>query len=256
MSFVEEGKGPPLVLLHGIGGNGESFRPQIEAFSDRFRCLAWNMPGYAGRPLAGPLSFPGLARTLLSDLADAGVGEAHLLGHSIGGMIAQEIAATHPEAVRSMILAATSPAFGGRDPSFRERFLAERLAPLDAGITMHDLASALLTTLVSTYADPEGVRHALAAMRAVPEATYRAVLDCLLTFDRRDALATCRTPAFLIAGEADRTAPATMMEKMANRIEGAQFAVVRRAGHLLHLEQPRAFNALAGAFLDEREQDP
>ncbi|MEZ5825617.1 MAG: alpha/beta fold hydrolase, partial [Geminicoccaceae bacterium] len=188
MNFIEAGEGPPLVLLHGIGGHGESFAAQVDAFADRFRCLSWNMPGYAGRPLDGPLAFDRLASTLLAELAEKGVSEAHFLGHSIGGMIAQEIAATRPEVVRSMVLVATSPAFGGRDPAFREQFLAQRLAPLDAGITMNDLAAALVTTLVSTHAEPEGVRAALAAMRAVPEATYRAVLDCLVTFDRRAAL--------------------------------------------------------------------
>ncbi|MCB1970987.1 MAG: alpha/beta fold hydrolase [Geminicoccaceae bacterium] len=251
MSLLIEGDGVPLVLLHGIGGNAESFRPQIEVFGGRYRCLAWNMPGYGGTPLVEPPDFRSLAATLRSDLSRLGIERAHFLGHSIGGMIVQELAATSPELVRSMILAATSPAFGSRDDRFRQRFLAERLAPLDAGITMHDLAAALVTTLVSTHADPDGVRRALAAMRAVPETTYRAMLECLVTFDRRESLGSHRMPALLLAGDVDRTAPAPMMERMAGRIKGARFAVVRRAGHLLHLEQPRAFNALVMAFLQE-----
>ena len=253
MSFVERGSGPPLVLLHGIGGGAASFEPQLEAFSDRFRCLAWNMPGYGGDPLIEPMTFEGLSATLFSELHARGIESAHFLGHSIGGMIVQEMAATRPEIVRSMVLFATSPAFGRRDGEFQKRFLAERLAPLDAGITMHDLATVLVATLVSTHAEDEGVRAALACMRAVPEATYRAALHCLVRFDRRDALSSYRCPAMLIAGEVDRNAPVLMMEKMADCISGAGFAVVRRAGHLANLEQPRAFNALIGAFLDELE---
>ena len=253
MSFIECGEGPPLVLLHGIGGNAASFEAQLDAYSDRFRCLAWNMPGYGGEPLDGVPTFAGLAARLLEELAGTGVENAHFLGHSMGGMLVQEIAASRPEAVRSMVLVATSPAFGKPDGAFQKRYLAERLAPLDAGIRLADLATVLVTTMVSTHAEPEGVRCALAAMRAVPEPTWRAMLECLVTFDRRSALASYDCPVMLLAGEADRIAPPLMMERMAARIPSAGFAVVRRAGHFPHLEQARAFDGLVSAFWAEHE---
>lgn len=253
MSLVETGRGRPLVFLHGVGGDAESFRPQLEAFSSRYRCLAWNMPGYGGAPLIDLWNAGALALALQAALDDADIDRAHLVGHSLGGMVLQELALRAPERIGSMILFATSPSFGGPDSERRKRFLAERLAPLDAGIAMADLAPALVTTLVSTHADPQGVRQAVLCMARVPADSYRAAIHCLTSFDRRDALADLNRPALCLAGEVDRIAPPAMMERMSAKMPNAQFAVIRRAGHLAQLEQPRAFNAILAAFLADQE---
>ena len=84
---------------------------------------------------------------------------------------------------------------------------------------------------------------------AVPEATYRAAIACLVTFDRRDALAGYEMPILVLAGETDTNAPAPMMEKMAGRIPGAEYVCMAGTGHLGNLENPAAFNEAVGSFL-------
>ncbi len=243
------GDGPPLVFLHGIGGDGESFRAQLAHFGGRFRTFAWNMPGYGGSEASEPFTFPGLAAALGRFLDARGATSAHLVGHSIGGMIAQEFAAASPERVASMTLVATSPAFGRPEGDFQRRFLADRLGPLDAGRSMAELAPEIVASLVGTDPDPEGLELAVACMSRVPEAAYRAAVSCLVTFDRRDALAGHRMPVLVVAGEKDRNAPPGMMRRMAQRIPTALFVEVEGAGHLLPLERPRDFNRILETFL-------
>jgi len=250
ITFLAAGTaGPPLLFLHGVGGGAESFRPQLRHFGARFRAIAWNMPGYGGSAPRDPLSFAELARALAAFLDEQGLEAAHLAGHSIGGMIAQEFAATFPERVSSMALIATSPAFGRLDGAFQRRFLAERLGPLDAGRSMHELAPEIVASLLGEDPDPEGVELAITCMRRVPEEAYRAAMNCLVRFDRRAALSGYRMPVLLVAGEMDRNAPPPMMRRMAERIPGASFVEIEGAGHLLPLERPQAFNRVLETFL-------
>lgn len=235
-AFLEHGAGEPLVLLHGIGGAAH-----LWAKVPGRRVLAWNQPGYGGTALPSALTFPALADALARDLDAAGISRADIVGHSMGGMIALEFALAHPERVRRLILYATTPAFGGRDPAFARDFLAKRLGPLDAGHSMAECAASLAGGMCAPGADPSAEPAAVAAMAEVPEATYRATLACLATFDRRADLARVAAPTVLIAGEHDAVAPPRTMQRMADAIPGARLLTVPGAGHLAHLEQPAAF---------------
>lgn len=248
-------RGPPLVLLHGIGGNAPSFRPLVHHLAGHLRCVAWNMPGYGGSAPLVPVTFEGLAERLAAFLDERRLASAHLLGHSIGGMIAQEFALRFPGRVRSLVLVATTAAFGSRDGEFQRRFVAERTAPLDAGLGMAALARELVPSLLGEDPDPEAAALAGASLASVPEDAYRAALECLVTFDRREALAQLRVPALLVAGEYDRQAPAAVMERMAARMPDARFACVAGAGHLLPLERPRELAAVVSDFLRRIEPE-
>ena len=241
-AFLEHGAGAPLALLHGIGGAAHLWAPVHGR-----RTLAWNQPGYGRTALPDPLTFAALADALARDLDAAGVERADLVGHSMGGMIALEFALAHPERVERLVLYATTPAFGGRDPAFARDFLAARLGPLDAGRSMAECAATLAGGMCAPGADPAAEPAAIAAMAEVPEATYRATLACLATFDRRSGLPRLAAPTVLIAGEQDAVAPPRTMQRMAEAIAGARLIVVPGAGHLAHLEQPAAF----GAALEE-----
>jgi 3-oxoadipate enol-lactonase len=249
LTYEERGQGPPLVFLHGIGGDAACWQPQREAFSEGYRAIAWNMPGYAGSPALPEMRFPGLAEALLRLLDCLDIERAHLVGHSMGGMVAQEFAATWPGRLRSLVLVATSAAFGRADGDWQRDFLVRRLGPLDQGHSMADLAPRIVASLVGEAADPAGIAQAIRSMAEVPEATYRAALRCLLSFDRRDALGRIEVPTLLLAGERDQTAPPAMMERMAARIPEARCLVLPRADHLANLEQPVLFNRALGEFL-------
>jgi 3-oxoadipate enol-lactonase len=251
----ERGQGPALVFLHGIGGDAACWRLQLEAFGERHRAIAWNMPGYGGSAPLAETTFPGLADALVGLLDQRDVERAHLVGHSLGGMVAQEVAARFPDRLLTLTLVATSAAFGRPDGDWQRDFLARRLESLERGRSMADLAPEIVAGLVGEAPEPSGVAQAIRSMARVPEAAYRAALHCLVTFDRRAALACIGVPTLLLAGARDATAPPAVMERMAARIPHARLVVLPGAGHLANLEQPAAFNAALGAFLAALEQE-
>lgn len=257
ITYEERGEGPPLVFLHGIGGDAACWRPQLDAFAGRYRAIAWSMPGYGGSVPLAEMTFAALAEALAGLLDRLCVARAHLVGHSMGGMVAQEFVASRSGRVCSLALVATSAAFGRAGEAWQREFLASRLGPLDRGRRMAEIAPEIVGRLVGDNPDPDGVARAVASMSGVPESTYRAALQCLVSFDRRDALPAIDVPTLLIAGERDATAPPAMMARMAARIPGARLVVLPEAGHLANLERPAAFNAVLGDFLaaiDESER--
>lgn len=241
----------PLVLIHGIGADGRMFDPVAERLADCARIVVWHLPGYGGKPLDGSLTFPGLAAALAADLDALGIERAVLLGHSIGGMVVQELAATFPHRVRALILSATTPAFGSRDGSFQREFVAARLDPLDAGQTMAEMAAQAAPRLVGSAAAPEAAPTLARLMSEVPEATFRAAVACLVTFDRRADVARIAVPTLPIAGEEDTNAPLKTMTRMAETIPGARLEVLSGIGHMAPLECPDRYAEIVRRFLAE-----
>jgi pimeloyl-ACP methyl ester carboxylesterase len=239
----------PLVLIHGIGADGHMFDPVVERLADCARIVVWNLPGYGGKPLDGPLDFPGLAAALAADLDALGIERAVLLGHSIGGMVVQELAAASPERVRALILSATTPAFGSRDGSFQREFVKARLGPLDAGLTMAEMAAEAAPRLAGSSAAPEAAPTLAKLMSEVPEATFRAAIRCLVTFNRRAELGRIAVPTLLIAGAEDTNAPLRTMTRMAEAIPGARLEVLDGIGHLAPLECPDRYAGIVRRFL-------
>ncbi len=249
-AYAAAGTGPRTVLfLHGIGGNRESFADELPRLAKSWRALAWDMPGYGASPVIAPLTFEALARAVVAVLDAEGAEQAVLVGHSLGGMIAQETAARFPQRVSGLVLFATSAAFGGKDESFKKEFLAQRLAPLDAGKTMPEIAEELTKGLFGPNPPEAARRRAIASMAAIPAASYRAALECIVTFNRLDDLARIACPTLVLAAERDRLAPPRTMERMAARIPGAAYRCIAGAGHLANFEQPAAFAAVLDEFL-------
>ncbi|HSA79581.1 MAG TPA: alpha/beta fold hydrolase, partial [Geminicoccaceae bacterium] len=168
ITYAERGQGAPLVFLHGVGGDAACWQPQLNAFAEHYRAIAWNMPGYGGSAPLPEMTFAGLAEALLRLLDGLDIERAHLVGHSIGGMVAQELVATRPDRVRSLVLVATSAAFGRVDGGWQRDFLARRLGPLDRGRSMADLAPDVVAGLVGDAPDPTGVAQAIRSMGSVP----------------------------------------------------------------------------------------
>jgi 3-oxoadipate enol-lactonase len=218
-AFTVLGGGPTVVMLHGIGGGHLSFAPQVETLaSSGYRAVAWDMPGYGHSAPIEPYTFKGLAESCVALIESLKCGDVTLLGHSMGGMVAQEVMARRPELVNKLILCGTSPAFGKPDGDWQREFIAQRTAPLDAGKTMGELAETLVPQMVGPGALPEGVHLATHCMSQVPPATYRRALEALVTFDRRANLPFISVPTMVVAGEHDRTAPPAVMKKMAAAI--------------------------------------
>ena len=239
----------PLVFLHGIGGAARAWRGQINAFSDRYRALAWDMPGYGGSAPLPSVSIASLADALRDFLQAIGGPRPVLVGHSIGGMIVQQWLIQYPRAAAAVVLAQTSPAFGKTEGDWQKQFIEARLGPLDRGETMKSLAPVLVKELVGDNPDASGMDIARECMGSVPETSYRAMMLALLGFDQRKPLADITVPTLVLSGSRDKNAPAPMMAKMATYIPQATYVELEGAGHLVNLERPKAFNAALDQFL-------
>lgn len=243
---------PAVVFLHGIGGGRQGWAPQQTHVGQMgWRSLAWDMPGYGDSPMIDPYDFAHVARALWQMLDAAHIQQAVLVGHSMGAMVALQAWTQAPERIRAMVLAASSPAFGNSDGDFQQQFLAQRLAPLESGKTMADIADRLIPSMVAPGSTAPALALAREGMAAIAPDTYRAALRALVQFEQRATLPTITVPVLCLAAEHDRTAPPAVMERMAQKIPGARYACLAGAGHLLHYEQPEAFNAELEKFLKD-----
>ena len=95
---------PPLVFLHGIGGAARAWHGQLDFFKHRYRAIAWDMPGYGDSPPLEPMTFPALADSLVALLDARSIERAVVVGHSMGGMVAQELVARMPDRVAALVL--------------------------------------------------------------------------------------------------------------------------------------------------------
>ena len=239
----------PIIFLHGIGGDSHSWDFQLEEFSKDFKTISWDMPGYGRSKLEKEMTFEYLGESLIAMLDRLEIDKCHLVGHSMGGMVAQQAIATNSDRFKSVILSATSPAFGRPNGDFQKNFILARLKPLEAGLTMADLAEKQVPTMIGDEPNSKGVEIALKSMSNLSKETYVASMHCLVTFDRRDNLSLINLPTLLIAGEKDKNAPAPVMEKMGTKISNAEYVCISGAGHLANMERPKKFNNIIYNFI-------
>jgi pimeloyl-ACP methyl ester carboxylesterase len=248
---IAQGSGDTaLFLLHGVGGGKQAWTANMPALADaRYHVIAWDMPGYGDSAMVEPCTTAELARALQRLIQQVGAERNLILGHSMGGMVAQELVAMWPQQVDGLILSGTSAAFGRADGTWQQQFLQQRFAPLDAGMDMANLAQQLVPTMMAPHADALAQAHACSVMAAVPQASYRAALKAIVSFDRLDDLARIAVPTLCLAGEHDRNAPAHVMQRMADRIGQGHYQCLAGVGHLANMEQPQAFNVAVLDFL-------
>ncbi|MEW5422099.1 alpha/beta fold hydrolase [Amorphus sp. 3PC139-8] len=240
---------PAIVFIHGIGGRAEVFDPQLRAFSPAYRVVSWDVPGYGTSVPLQEANLPALAVALGDFLSQIDAKDAILVGQSLGGMIVQEALAAGLVAPKAIVLTGTSPAFGRPDGDFQKKFIEGRLAPLDAGHTMAELADQMMKGLTGPDPDPEGFRIGRDALAATPEESFRVMVHALVSFDQRANLPNIACPTLLIAGTEDTSAPAPVMQKMAEKIPNATCVVLEGAGHLANLDKPGPFNEAMQTFL-------
>lgn len=249
-ALIEAGQGRALVFLHGVGGNKESFAAHLPVFAAQgWRAISWDNPGYGDSALPAVFDWPHLADAL-RDLLDAlKIDRAVVVGHSMGGMVAQEFAARHPERLSALVLFGTSPAFGSKEGDFQKKFVGARLKPLDEGKSMTDVANAIVRGMMAPNPPPSAVAAAIDAMGRVPQATYRLAVQNLTTFERRDNLPKIAVPTLCLAAEYDTNATPAMMERMTAKIPGAAYRCMPGVGHLGNFENPALFDATLGDYL-------
>lgn len=237
----EQGQGEPVLLIMGLGWHSNMWHRTRPALTANYRTVVLDNRG-AGRSNVPPGPYP--IATMAADAAAvldaAGIECAHLLGASMGGMIAQEFALQYPKRVRSLILACTAP--GGphtvqaapeaiqllfrREGNPRER--AEAAVPFiyDAA-TPREQIERDLAILGEWYPSPEG---------------YMSQLQGILAWEAYSRLPELHTPTLVIHGVNDRLIPPANADLIAGRIPGARVVKLASAGHILMTDQPQAAN--------------
>ena len=243
-----------LVFLHGVGGGHHSFDAQLPFFAQHgFGAHAWDQPGYGHSASVEPYDFEQIAAALARLIVALDDGPVVLVGHSMGGFVAQETWIRHAALVKGLALCFTSAAFGGVDAQFARQFVASRVAPLDAGETMASIAARLVPAMRGSRSDDAGAPRAERVMAQVPPEAYRKAIAMLPTFDRRDTLAQITVPTLVMAGGDDTVAPPSVMQRMAQKIPGADWVLLDGCGHLGQMDQPEDFNAALLDFLQRHQ---
>lgn len=252
IAWREAGDGEPVVFLHGLGGTRSAWGPQLRALSARFRCIAWDMPGYGHSALIEPLTYGAIADALVGLLDHLEIERADLVGLSFGGMHALHTAINHPDRVRRMVLADTSPAFG-MDGTTRDDWVASRLAPLDAGHTPAGAAEQIIDAITAHPLTGRVRDETIAAFGEIPVAGFRAAVECLPNNDIRQQLADIPHRSCVIVGELDEETPVAYAKVLADGLPNAELHVIDDCGHLSPAEAPDLFNKITADFLSAPE---
>lgn len=248
IAWREAGEGATVLFLHGLGMTRTGWDAQLLALADGYRCVAWDLPGY-GASLPLPDFSLEAAADAAAMLIDRLGGSAHVVGLSMGGMVALHLALRHPECVRSLSLVDTSPAFGmdGTDP---EAWRAARLAPLEAGAEVADFAEPVLRGVMAPDPAPRAVEAAVQSMLRVPISGLMQTIAALPAHDVRARLGAITAPTLVVVGELDEETPPAYAEALASGIPGARLEVIPGAGHLTPFEAPAALSRLLRDHVD------
>jgi pimeloyl-ACP methyl ester carboxylesterase len=250
LAYREAGRGPALVLLHGIGSASASWAAQLASLSERFHVVAWDAPGYGGSDalaLADPT--PEDYGAALLDLVNAlGLLRFALLGHSWGALIAASFARRHAQRVTALILANASPGYAAAAPDVRRARVDGRIAD------MHELGPAGLAAkraagLLSTAAPAAAVDAVRAVMSQLRPDGYAQAARMLGRANIFDDMALVTAPVLVIGATNDTVTPEDGNRQIAAAQAGARYASLIGPGHASYIEDPAAFNAQVAGFL-------
>jgi pimeloyl-ACP methyl ester carboxylesterase len=244
-SYQEKGAGPALVLIHGVGSGARSWAAQLESLSSAFRVIAWDAPGYGDstpQPAASPRPEDYTARLELL-LGALGVERLHLVGHSLGAIIAARFAAEHPQRIVRLTLASPSGGHLRLPEAERKKLRDGRLDDL-ASLGARGMAEKRGPRLVAPDAAEEHRRAVVETMAQIHPAGYAQAVHLLSNSDTRADVARlpATVPLQFVLGDADVITPPASTRDIASVRPGAPVHVIPGAGHALYIENPEAFN--------------
>ena len=244
----EEGQGEPVLLIMGLGYTAHMWYRLRPRFAARYRTLAFDNRGVGRSDVPpGPYSIELMASDAAAVLDAADIKSAHLLGVSMGGMIAQEFALLYPQRVRSLILGCTTaggPAAARAEPAAIEVLKARDMTPEQRAAatvpfiydpaTPRELIDEDLTVRRPWFPRPEG---------------YAAQLQAIFSWEAYSRLPQITAPTLVIHGQSDRLVPPENAKLIADRIPGAKRLMIPHASHLFITDQPEAAHQAILDFL-------
>lgn len=247
--------GLPLVMIQGLGTDSRGWALQRLALGRRYRCITIDNRGVGQTgPAPEPYSLARMADDVIAVLDAEHIDRAHIMGASMGGVIAQIIGVLHPERTRSLVLACTAC----RHHEWRRELLAEWADAVEVG-GMAALGDEALQWLVGPRLRRRfGIWLNLIARVVLQQppgpfiAQVRAILDA--PDDLREELVNVAVPVLVITGSQDALTPVGDAEELAELIPDSRLEVISGAAHGLMAEAPNAFNAAVLRFLDEVDE--
>lgn len=247
--YEEAGSGYPLVLIMGLGGDLQAWRFQVDELSKHFRVIAFDNRG-AGRTSAPdrPYTISGMADDTLALMDALGIAKAHILGYSMGGYIAQEIALTHPARLDRLILLATAPNIDGFGRAVVESWIAVREASLSREELIRHQAVWLYSPelLDDRPRFERAIRNSLENRWPQEDHAFFRQANAILSWNPGDRASGIKAPTLVVAGKDDILVPQRNSERLGKLIQGSTVKVLDGA-HAGCIEYPRAYNA---AFLE------
>lgn len=251
IAWLEAGQGAPIVLLHGIGSSARSWSGVMDALSPRFRVIAWNAPGYppsAPFPSDAPAATD-YAQRLAALLDELGVMRTHVVGHSLGCLIAARFANIRPERVASLTLASCALGHARLDPAERERLLVSRIRDVEQ-LGPRGMAEKRGPRLLGPLAAPDSAAAVIETMAKVDPRGYAQAARMLSSGDLIADLGSLRAeiPVQFVYGSADVITPPDANLRAAATRPGAPVTVLHDAGHACYVEQPAQFSRALEEF--------
>jgi pimeloyl-ACP methyl ester carboxylesterase len=258
--YVDEGEGPPLLLIHGLGGSMLNWEPVIDHFKNNYRVVALDLPGCGKSEIAeGDYGLDFFARHILGLLAELGIERASVAGHSLGGLISLHLVLNHPDMVDNLILVdnAGSHHFPGilkralrsLPPSFLKRFLLFFISYLPR---IHVFRRAAGVQNVNQYTDAM-VANALAVAdrgdRYEYLGAYIETARSAINVSYRERLGEISKPTLIVWGQNDLAISNRVGQEENKKIKGSFLVSIPRADHVVQLDQPEMFNTAVARFL-------
>ena len=248
IGFDIQGQGTPLLLMHAFPLDRGMFQQQLGALSKTARVLTFDVPGM-GESEAAPVSMDGIADLAARLLDEHKIHKAIVGGVSMGGYASFAFARRHADRLLGLVLADTKPEADSDEAKAARREMAKVAREQGAAEIAKRMTPKLLgaTTLQQRPQVADQVRRMIE--KAAPESIAQLLEALAERADSTGLLAAIQVPALVIAGEEDTIIPADGAKVWAERIPGARFVLLPKAGHLPNLETPEAFNQAVEEFV-------
>jgi len=250
IAYELHGEGPPLLLVHGLGYARWGWEPVVDGLAERFHVCLFDNRGIGESDVPdGPYTARAMAEDAVAVLDAAGVERAHVVGTSLGGMVAQELALSRPERVDALVLACTTP--GERGFPMPEQTI--RLLTSTVSLPLEDALRRFVENALAPGADSALVELIVERRLANPfdMAGWQAQAAAGMTFDALDRIGEIGARTLVLHGTADAVVDPRNSELLAERIPGARLELFCGCGHLFMWEQPERFVHSVADFLAE-----